>query len=76
MLQVWLPLCSQGVDWVARQIPSFGPLCWGSQLLIQVCTHLGCQVWAPSLLNWVRSNLSSGVCWGCLSSVHRTGAEG
>ena len=28
-------------------IPSFGPMHWGSQPLIWVCTHLKFQVWAP-----------------------------
>ena len=44
--------------------------------LIRVHTHLGFQVWVPSLLIWVRANRASGVCWGCLSQVHSPGAEG
>ena len=44
-------------------------------LLIRVHTHPWFQLWAPSPLIWVHANLASGVCWGCLSSVHSPGAE-
>ena len=36
----------------------------------------GFQVWAPSLLIWVRASQASGECWGYLSRVHSPGAEG
>ena len=37
---------------------------------------LGFQVWAPSPLIWVRPIGDSGEHQGCLSLVHRPGAEG
>ena len=48
----------------------------GAQALIDVCAHVGFQVWAPSLLIWVCANQASCVYWGCLSVVHSLGTEG
>ena len=48
---------------------------WVSRPLIGVHAHLGFHMWAPSSLIWVRANRAPGVCWGCLSQVHRPGAE-
>ena len=39
-------------------------------------THLGFQLWVLCPLIWVCTNQASGVCWGCLSSVHSPAAEG
>ena len=49
---------------------------WAPRPLIAVRARLGFQVWVPSPLIWVCVNLASGVCWGCLSGVQSTGAEG
>ena len=38
-LQVWLPEDNQAVDWVVWPIPSFGPVCPGSQAT-DPCAHL------------------------------------
>ena len=75
VLHVWSPVGSQVVDRVAHQSLAFGLCAQAAKLLISVCAHLGFQVCAPSPLIWVRANLASGVCWGCLSHVHSPGAE-
>ena len=53
--------------------------CVGTQAADRVCTlpaALGRCTQAAGLLIWVCTNWASGVCWGCLSSVHSPGAEG
>ena len=37
---------------------------------------LGLWAQAARPMIWVHTNWASGVCWGCLSSVHSPGAEG
>ena len=65
VLQVWSPLGSQAIDRVAWPIRGFGPVCRGSQLLIQVRIHPGFQLWVSSLLIWVHANQAS-ACPGLL----------
>ena len=66
----------RATDWGTQPLGHFGSDAQAAGLLIRVRAHPGFQLWAPSLLIWVRTGPASGVRWGCLSHVHSPGAEG
>ena len=63
MLQVWSQAYIQPVDRVGWPIPSFGPVCWGSQQQIQVRAHLRFQVRAPRPLIEVCAQAAELLIW-------------
>ena len=83
-MEVFSPWCFRcGHLWAARLLIGLrtNPRLWActirsAGLLIRLRAHPGFQLWAPSLLIWVRANRASGVCCGCLSRIHSPEAEG
>ena len=57
VLQAWTPSGSQATDLGAYSPGSFGVCARVAGPLIGLCTHLGLQVWAPTLLIGVHTNL-------------------
>ena len=65
----------QATDWGMHPLGHFGSGTQAARPLIRVCAHPGFQLWAPSLLIWVRTSWASGESWCCLSGLHSPGAE-
>ena len=71
--QLWAPRLLVRV----RTHPGFQV--WAPRPLIGVCTHpeaLGLCTRAAWLLIRMCTNRASGVCWGCLSGIHKPGSGG
>ena len=66
----------QATDWGTHPLGHFGSGAQTARPLIRAPAHSEFQLWARCLLVWVCTSWASGECWGCLSQVHRPGAEG
>ena len=56
----------QATDWGILPLGHFGSGTQAAGPLIRARSHPEFQLWAPSLLIWVRASRASGECWGCL----------
>ena len=66
----------QATDWGTCPLGHFGSGTQAARPLIRAHAHLEFQLWAPSLLIWVRTRWASGESWGCFSRIHSRGSEG